>query len=83
MPIIVVDPSKEIGEPGYQSQYSEKPWAGWPRRCDSILGKGKRFISIPKHPDLLGTHAPLYPMGTEGACPGSKAVAAVWIWPLT
>jgi hypothetical protein len=28
MPIIVVDPSKEIGEPGYQSQYSEKPWAG-------------------------------------------------------
>lgn len=40
-------------EPAQRCKYSEKTKAGLPKNCDSIPGMGKRFSSLPKHPDLL------------------------------
>jgi len=40
MLVIVIGPSKDVkmGKPGYQSQFTVRPWAGRPRSHGLILG---------------------------------------------
>ena len=40
-------------EPGQRFKYSENTKAGLPKNRDSIPGMGKRFSSLPEHPNLL------------------------------